>query len=227
MQGIFKLPIKAYLSDLFSPLPISWQETVLAAHVPGWPSEVAIFRDVLSRSERRRQSPEALVDRGEMLRPTKRQDSDTIYLASLTVIAWDENDFRNIMHEITSRGSVVVAVDDDQRIDRSVPLDTVVQTWKRARKKKRIANAQLKGGKISAERKKAKAAEGVERIRPYWGMPAHEWPTLKLRQMAGTIDQPMAYNTIVAHIGYGRELAHKRYLAALRRKVTLAEKEMA
>jgi hypothetical protein len=220
------LAIKIYVSNVFTPLSVEWQEAVLAAAVPDWPN-VAIFRDVQNQRERRWQKAETLIDRMEMLRPTSRKEPDTIYLASLTVLAWDENDFQTVMGEIRARGAVIIAVDDGLTIDAEMPLKDILQIWKQARKKKRIANAQIKGGQVSANRRKAIAAEGVERIRQYWGMPASEYSTLQLRQMAGTVEVPMAYNTIVAHIGYGREIAHKRYLAALRRKVTLAEKELA
>lgn len=205
---------------------MEWQEAVLASAVPEWPN-VAVFRDVQDRRERGWQKAETLIDRAEMLRPTSRKELDTIYLASLTVLAWDENDFQTVMEEIRARGAVIMAVDEGLTIDSETLLKDILQIWKQARKKKRISNAQLKGGQVSADRKKAKAAEGVERIRPYWGMPASEYPTLMLRQMAGSVEVPMAYNTIVAHIGYGREIAHKRYLAVLRRKITLAEKAMA
>ena len=86
---------------------------------------------------------------------------------------------------------------------------------------------QAKGGRRSAEIKKIKAAAGVERIKQYWGMPADEWPTKMLLQMAGNENEPMAYNTVIAHIGYGRKVARQKYLELLRRKVTIAELETA
>jgi Meiotically up-regulated gene 113 len=70
-------------------------------------------------------------------------------------------------------------------------------------------DVQLMGARVSADKKKAIAAAGVEKIKRYWGLSGEEWPTLLLRQMAGTPTQPMAYNTIIEHIGMGRSVARK------------------
>ena len=123
---------------------------------------------------------------------------------------------------IFARGGSLVSVDDRQTVASETRMGEAVAAWKLARKRGRIAGIQRKGGRISAD-KKALAAAGVERIRQYWGMPADEYPTMMLRKMAGTEDKPMAYNTIVAHIGYGRELAQKRLQAVAKRKATLKE----
>ena len=204
------MPVKAYISDVFVPLSVQWQETVLAA-VPEWPGEVEVFRDTVNRRARQKQSPDDLVGRAELLRAISTEETDTIYLASLTVLAWDENDFRATLADILGRPSVtLVALDDGLTVDRSMPLEKVIQAWKRARKRRRVITAQIKGSRASAERKKAKSMAGVEKIRPYWGKSSEEYPTLMLRQMAGTVEHPMAYNTIVAHIGYGRAVAQKQ-----------------
>jgi hypothetical protein len=217
------LPVTVYISNVFPWWTIERQKAILASAVPGWPSDVAVFEDDINTRQRRNREVDRLTDRSEMLRPTSRKEPDTIYLASLAVLAWEENDLRTVVETIMGRDGTIVVIDDGVTITKAVALPQIVKSWNIARRKSRIAGAQKKGARVSAERRKAITAQGIEKIRPYWGMPAEEWPTRKLREMAGTEIKPMAYNTIVSHIGIGRELAQKRFQAALKRKAKLQQ----
>ncbi len=220
-----QLAVKAYISNIFPWWTVERQIAVLSATVPNWPTDVAVFEDQLNRFQRRTRDVSNLIDRAKMLRPTIPKEPDIIYVASLAVLGLDETDFNNIAQTILMRNGTIEAIDDRVTVTKDTALTVAIKNWIIARRKSRIAVAQQKGARVSADRRKAIAAQGVEKIRQYWGMSSEEWPTWKLRKMAGTETRPMAYNTIVEHLGVGRELAQKRYQAAARRKVTLAEKQ--
>jgi exonuclease VII small subunit len=220
------LPKKAYLSDVFAPWSIAQQELVLAGAIEGWPNGVAVYRDCLDRFERRARRVESLIDRDEMLRPTTRKDANQIYVASLAVLAWDENDFKTLVEIVLAGNGVILSIDDKIEISNDTPLRQAIAAWDIARKRSRSNHVKSKAAKISAEKKKAIAALGVARIKPFWGLSAEEWPTPLLRQMAGRPGKPIAYNTIVEHLGVGRAVARKRHQAMLKRRATLADKEL-
>jgi hypothetical protein len=207
MQRGDKLPEKVYVSEA-SPWTIAQQKVVLST-VIDW-TAVAVFQDQLGRHDRRHKNAASLIDRGEMLRPTSRKEPDRIHVASLSVLAWEERDFASVVETVIARGGVIISVDDELTIAVGTPVSEAVASWKTARKRSRTIGVKQKGARVSADKKKAIAAAGVERIKPYWGMSADEWPTPLLRQMAGSPGKPMAYNTIVEHLGIGRSIARKR-----------------
>lgn len=225
MQEIAKLLEKVYLSDIFTPWTMAQQELVLAATIPEWPN-VAIFRDRLDRSDRLSKRPESLIDRDEMLRPTARKGTNQIYVASLAVLAWDEHDFRTLIETVIARNGVIISIDDEITISAKMPILQAVAAWDKARKRSRSNHVKSKAAMISAEKKKAISAIGVAKIKQFWGLSAEKWPTMLLRQMAGRPGKPIAYNTIVEHLGVGRSVARKRHQAMLKRKATLTEKEL-
>jgi hypothetical protein len=220
MHGVTELLEKAYISDVFPPWTMTQQELVLAA-IPGWPEKVVVYRDHLDRLQWRGKNANSLTDRAELLRTTSRKEPNRIYVASLAILAWEENDFRAVVDAVMAHDGMITSVDDKFTISRDVSLDQAVSAWNKSRKRSRTIHVKSKGARISAERKKAIAAIGVAKIKQYWGMSADEWPTPLLRQMAGSPGKPMAYNTIVEHLGVGRSVARKRHQASLKRKLTM------
>jgi hypothetical protein len=217
---------KVYFSDIFLPWTMAQQEAVVSAALADWPADVAIYRDRPNRIQRRAKYPGDLAERARMLRATNGHAVGQIFVASLAVLAWDENDLRAILRMLQPQG-VIVSIDDKLTISQSTPLAQAIAAWKMARKRSRTLGIKLKGAKVSAGMRKAVAAAGVARIKPFWGLSSNEWPTWMLREMAGTPAQPMAYNTIVGHLGVGRAGARKRRKAMLRATQTTSDPTMA
>jgi hypothetical protein len=197
------------------------QTTLLSGAVPGWPPGVGLFQDPLTTRQKRAHQPDSLVQRANMLRPTTRRDMGTIFVASLAVLAWGEEDFRDVL--AATRRAKIVSVGDDLEIPRGpIDEDSVVEAWKAARKNARLRGASLKGAAISAERRKGKNDAGIDRIRERWGMPNSEWSTLELRRIAGEPGKPLAYNTISARLK-GREEAQRLYQIKMKRQARKAK----
>jgi hypothetical protein len=144
------------------------QKLVLSTVIADW-EQVAVFQDQLDRRDRRNKDASSLPDRANMLRPTSRKEPDRIHVASLAVLAWDEDDFTALVGTVVARGGVIISVDDEFTVS-AATLTQAVAMWKMARKRSRTIGVQLKGARISADKKRAVAAAGVERIKQYWGM---------------------------------------------------------
>lgn len=215
---------KAYISEISSWWTIARQEEKLAAAIPGWPDAVAIFRDELTVRERRGHSADSLPSRAAMLRASTRKVMPPIYVAALPVLAWEEDDLKQLIAQ--TRKCDLIALDEGLTIKAGkADVRAIIAAWKASRRRSHLEGAQLKGAKNSAANRRAKAKEGAERVRQYWGMPSDDWPTKRLREMAGEPGKPMAYNTLTEHLGCGRETAQKRYQAAEKRKITRQQKK--
>ena len=203
------MSVRAYISNLAPGWPVERQEALLAAHVPDWPN-VTVYRDILDARTRRANDPADLVNRAAMLRPTgKLRDAETIYVASYAVLAVRKADFEGVQAAVKARGATIRAFDGAQAP--SLPAFVA------ARVEGSRKQARENGIKVSAERRRARADEGCERIKPLWGTPNTENSTTALLALAGEPGEPLSYNTVVARLG-GREAAQRRYQAALKRK---------
>lgn len=185
------------------------QEALLRV-VPRWP-HVATFRDPLTARQRRAHSPASLTSRAELLHLTVRRDTGTIWVASLAVLAWSDEDLRGVL--AASRKGVLVAIAEDLTVPAGpIDADAVVATWRAARARAQLEGQQLQGATVSAKRRRADSDAAIERIRDRWPLSSSEWSTAALLAEAG-----LSRNTVNARLG-GRELAQKRHQAADRRK---------
>jgi hypothetical protein len=75
------------------------------------------------------------------------------------------------------------------------------------------------GARISADNKKAKAAEGIAKIKDRWPLPSKEWPTDVLLDEAD-----VSFNTAKAHLG-PRPIAQYNYQAAQKRKARKLQRD--
>lgn len=149
-------------------------------------------------------------DLPSLLRPTRRNNGALIHVQSLAVIADNEKDFREFITLISKRGCGLVSREEDIGIyDGKYPSKLIVALWREAR----MRGAAKIGGQISADKKKAKAAEGIAKIKDRWPLPSSEWPTAVLLEEAG-----VSFNTVKAHLGK-RPIAQYNYQAFLKRKL--------
>ncbi len=205
-----ELPARAYLSNINSMWPFRRQERVLAERVPGWPN-VSVYRDEITPRQRQAHSPAALAGRAQMLRPSARNGGDTIYVASLAVLAWDGADFDAVMEALAQRAATVWAGDLD--IGFVAGLDGIRDAFRASRKRASVEARQKAGAQVSAAKRRAASDAGVERIRDRWPLPSSDWRTADLLAEAG-----VSRNTVNARLG-GREMVQKRHQAALKRRM--------
>lgn len=212
------MQVRAYLSNVMTRVwPLERQEAVLAAGVPGWP-DVSIYRDRLSRGALKAHSPAALTERANLLRKTSRRTGETIYLASLAVLAWSAEDFMACLEAAQARNAAVVALDTERRIEPTAgarELREALSEFLAARRRDQTGNARKAAASVTAEKRKADSEARCALIRDDWGNP--ETATADLLLRAGTKRGrrmvPMAYRTAALYLG-------KRPLVLARQEAT-------
>lgn len=175
---------------------LDYQDSVLAPVVPNWPN-VPIYTGE--------------EDLTSLLRPTKRKSEDDLYMASLAVLAKNEEDFRERFGALVKRFRVM-AVEDKTEWRRGGLA--AVASWRLARKK----DAGSHGGKISADKKKSQSKAAIESIRDRWPLPSKEWPTKALLKEAG-----VSLNTVKSVLGK-RPIAQYNYQAKQKRAANKVKK---
>lgn len=144
-------------------------------------------------------------DESALFRLTRRQNTDTLHVISLGIIAENEKDFRKFMEK--ARDSFIVSA-EGHTINPKSNIENSVALWRDARRN----GAAKIGARISADKKKATTKEAVAKIKDRWPLPSKEWPTAQLLKEAG-----ISLNTAKAHLGK-RPIAQYNYQAAQKRK---------
>lgn len=168
------------------------QERSIAAQHPDWAMH-KVYRDG---------------QRDEMLRPTSRASEDTIIVASFAVLAETEIDFKKFIKLCVKRGAWISGIEENFHWKSSWPMSDAVREWKKGR----MAGAGRIGAKISADRKRAKSAKGIDLIRGDWPKPSTEFSTQELLKRSG-----LSLNTVKSRLG-SRPIAQYNYQAAQKRK---------
>lgn len=169
---------------------LEYQDSVLAPIVPGWPNV-----PVYTGEE----------DLPSLLRPTTRKTPDSLYMASLAVLAKNEDVFKAHMKALLKRNMQIIAIEDNWNGGK---LNVAVKEWKVARKK----DHGKRGGEKSAAGKKAVTLAAVGKIKDKWPLPSSEYSTKELLSIAD-----ISLNTAKAHLGK-RPIAQYNYAAKLKRK---------
>ena len=202
------MTVKVYLSEVSAFWTFERQEAVLAAVLPG----AKVFRDVLDRRVRRAQSPASLLDREKLLRSTSSPDLDeTVYVASLAVLAWSLDDLRTVLAVLARRGARLVSMDDGDPED-------VPAAWQAASAKARRAAGGETGGNVTRRNMEAAYAPRVKAIAQRWGDSAYS--TAELLREAG-----VSRNTAIKYIGTTRGDAIRKEAARLKRKAKKENKD--
>ena len=205
------MSIKVYLSNISPLWPIERQEAALCDVLTG----ATVFREILPTRDRRAHRPAALIKRNEMLRVTRRPAGETIYLASLAVLAWSADDLAQCLAAAMARNATVVALD----IGLTIPpmpgaevLHQAILAFAESRRKSDAIRDGKAGAAVSASVRSAKADAAIERIKARWPLPSDAWSTADLVAEAG-----VSRNTVQARLGT-RPAAQKKHLAAIMRR---------
>lgn len=205
---------RAYLSNIHPRWPYDRQERALSVGVPGWPKGVAIYRDELTPSQRKRHMVGDLEGRIALLRQTTRgrKGAEGIYLASLAVLAWTLPDMLECLTLAQSRGSTVHVLDTGLVLPPDAgpaALHQATRDFATGRK----SSTGMVGGEISARLRSEAARAKAETIRAEWELPSEDYPTLTLLARAG-----ISRNTAKLYLG-SRAEAQRVHEAARKRRV--------
>jgi hypothetical protein len=177
---------RTYTSNLSPRWPFDKQEALLRT-LDGWPKGYAALRDDLDVRARRAHKAASLVGRASLLRPSRRSDGETIYVASLAVLAWSVGDLLAVLTAAGMRGAAVVALDVGLTIppsDVSAVLHQAMQAFELSRKADAALKAGEAGSKVSVQRRTDAARAKCEIIRVRWLRPAYEHLTIDLLKEA-------------------------------------------
>lgn len=219
-----KLAARVYISNISKLWPVEAQEAALAAGTPGWP-DVRVYQDHLGPMARKAHSPEALKERSSgLLRRTSRPPGDeTIYVASLAVLAWTPEDLMACLEAAAARHATIVALDTGRRIEPTAgaaDLRPALVDFLASKRRAQTEGGRAIGVKASKEKRLADVLARIKLIEADW--PLREVSTQELLERAGRVPHrhrhkvAMSYITAVQHLGK-RPLAQKRHDAMLKR----------
>lgn len=120
-----------------------------------------------------------------LLRPTTRTETLNIHVLSLGCIADNADDFEAFMRRLPKHATIR-SKEEGHFIGHSFPIKKARVMFQAARK---YGVAKV-GGRVSADNRKAKSAEGAAKIKDRWGMDSKTWPTHVLLKEAD-----ISYNT--------------------------------
>ena len=217
------MPNRCYLSNISPLWPFARQQELLVAALPGWPKSCAVFRDEVEARKRRGFRPTSLTQRAELLRATSRRQAEDIYLATLGVFAWTQDDMMQSLTLAAARGATVHVLDAGLAVtpqaDAAI-LHQAVVAFAAARK----ADKDRYPGKISAEKRSARALAGAESIREFWTLPSSEWPMDKVLAQA---NPKISRNTAILYLGKRKPQQddHARHKAAAEKRAAIRAKK--
>lgn len=200
---IFTVSARAYKSNILK----AWTPEAQQSLLDGVEEELTIYEDQVRPGQRKRKAVDALVQRADMLRPTKRRRGDeVIYVPCLGNFAWDLWDLARCFAAAKEREATIVALNTDLRI----PPDASEAVMKQARedfqadKRRGAVQPGRVGWEIAQEQRLADTERRINLIREDWGNPDFKLEDLLLRAGRTTKRghvQPMAYVTAKQHLG--------------------------
>lgn len=205
---------RVYLSNLSPRWPIKRQEEVLRAAFPDYPKGLAVYRDELDGRARQAHMIASLAGRKELLRRTRRQEPDLIVMASPGVFAWGAEDLLECLTLAMARQSTIRTLEPDLTISPGAGPDVlskVVEAFNISRRE-RAAPIGKPGATASGERRRAIAKAKAEALKPFWCLPAADYPTIPLLQKFG-----ISRNTAKFYLG-PRDVAQRIHQQTIKRR---------
>lgn len=204
---------KVYMSNISPRWPFADQEALLEkARLAGY-TDLDIWKDELSISERRAHKIENLTERHILLRGSTRKDGGMIIFPTLASVAWTADDLMVVLTRAAELNMTVWVLDQGLKI----PARGARSQWRKAAEAFRTARQRDQsldrgqaGGRKSAEVRAAKLKDGIEAARPFWGL---EKPPAT--QLAKT--HQVSVSGLVAALG-PRRVAQANHQAELKRK---------
>lgn len=162
---------KVYISNI-SPL---WPEQRQAQVCEQAGPEAQWFKDELDSRDRRAQRAAGLTNRAQLLRPTTRQAPDRLYVAALPCLAFDTEDFLEVLKAAAARNLTVVALTEKLTFSpsqHSGTLNKAAAAFVEAAAAARAFSRGQLGGTASGAKRQAQTAAAAKLIEKDWGNPA-------------------------------------------------------
>lgn len=176
---------RAYLSNLSKLWPLERQEALHAERTPGWPDDVTVYRDKLGPTLLKAHAPSSLADWANLLRPTSRRpNGETIYLASLAVLAWESEDFMGALAAAAKRHAAVVVLDTGRRIEPdagAAELAEALSEFRASRRKEQTGDARKAAAAARVAKQRAELEKRLALIREDWRRRDYSTEELLLR----------------------------------------------
>lgn len=194
---------KKYVSNILRQWTVEAQREALA-DVPG---PVEGYEDVLAPRTLKAHSPADLKERAELLRKTgRRRGDETIYVASLGVLAWVAEDFMACMAAAAARNATIYALDTGRSIPPTATakeLAEALSEFLASRRRHQTTGGRLAGVNASRALRMEDAQKRKALIEADWH--GTEVPTSVLLDRAGKERRgrwvPMAWATAVRLMG--------------------------
>lgn len=209
---------KTYISNILRQWPIADQRKALAdVQAP-----VETYEDVLKPRALKAHSPGDLKERAELLRRTaRRRGEETIYVASLGVLAWVAEDFMVCMGAAAARNATIEVVDTGRTIPptaSAADLAEALSEFLAARRRHQTTGGRLAGVEASKAARMAETRERAALIADDWHRT--EVGTSELLDRAGKVRRgrlvPMAWRTAVQLLG--RRPTREAFLKRMEKK---------
>ena len=199
---------RIYISNISKAWTTDRQREVLAsAAIAGKPS---VYEDILTRRALQSSDPSFLLERATMLRPTSRRAPETIYVAALAVLARSASDLLDAFAKAAARQATIVSVSEGLTIPpdpHAAILADATRAFETGRRRAQTEGGRLAGAKVSAEKRRAATAAGLDAVREDWGKPSSEVSTAALTQRSG-----LTYKTLNDHLGPRKKAQHQQLL---------------
>ncbi len=169
---------KAYLSNISPAWSIARQKEVIGPPLPG--GAVAAYLDELKPRHLRRRSPDDLVERAVLCRPTGRRGPEIVRVASIGVMAWRQDDFARVVEALGARRAALVSHHDGETFDlqSATARQRAIELFPTARKEGGRQRGRAVGARRSAEIRNAASKAAAEAVRARWGAsgtPRRRW----------------------------------------------------
>lgn len=167
-----------------------------------------MYRDHLSWAALKRKAPLKERDANLLRENSRTASGEVVYVASLTVLAWDNDDLLAVIMRLAARHETLTAIAEKVSIN---PVNTDLDALKTAFRGalRRFSAKGVTGGEASGKKRKAEAQAKIAAIRPYWGLSSVEYPTKTLCEEHG-VSRPTAF----LYLG-SRADAQQRHKASL------------
>lgn len=172
MTGRKNLLGRCYMRNGVWGWPMEEQETRLRA-VGVFDAE-QLYRDELSVSRARKPShiqPAWLLERADLLKPTRRRSGETIYVATLLALAVSEGDLVTALVAASGRQATIKALDSGLEFaltEGPIVFQRAVADWQRAKRDAQTKPGRAEGNRVAAEKRRRRTLEKLPEARPLW-----------------------------------------------------------
>lgn len=156
----------------------------------------------------RTRNVEALTQRAEMLRPSKRVVSQRIAVASLRCLALTAVDLCSVLVAAAKQNATIHAVNTGETFPPGGGIEDVqaaMFTWERGRRVGQTIAAREQASVVSSKLVEKRRERALEIARPLWGLPTSEITAQEIAKKSG-----ISVASLITHLGPRRKAQKTR-----------------